>query len=1085
MLLCFSKKGASEVISYILIIFVVIVVIGIVVLGVMPAIEKSNSKKSHDLSYKYIEEINQKINQVLQEPTGSSKSVFLDLSNKSLEIDSSLKTLEISHNIKGDYYKEGLFVREGKIYTKRELDKLIVGLDLKDLSFSGDLSLMNTTSQIYIVKVSKNKIHFTNEVDSSENPAFLNQQINRPDIDRDAPLTSIIVTKDDSEEYLTGWTDSSYLLVNFLVDDDSETTTYYCFDQDNTCIPNIEYTQDANLYSPGINYVRFFSQDEQRNKEEIKSREVKLERCLFPTTGRWNIDGIEVCGDRTIEVPEFIYIESGDELILHNVTLNLTFNSTTGLNVYTGGILRVFGGVIKGTRGGVYPYVRLYGTGYAQIEDMVSPGTNPGQIRILVQDTASADINNSYFHNGYLYTSTKVNLENSTIPNFNLYLSQFNTLDINNFDSRLTNNNVRFLTSTGDINIINSNIANGFSLHTITVTTTLNIYNSYLRNLIYYNYDGGSGYIENSSFYTFSYHLYANRAVTLEDMTYPAVNLTKTISTTHNTLELVDVNYSLLYTYSNTPSGSSIYNSKFYVFYFLANSVNFFNYAENIEAVVLFYIYQGSKNVVKDSTIVGLCNFYNTSDTNFINVKLLPSGSYNLRLYDTAKINFIDTNSTISKLNLIAGTHNPTISGYVKITSLAAWGAGNVLKRYLPFNVKFSDDTFAENVLIEIKDENTLIDSGTTDENGFVELLIEADNSSNPYKEYSVYADGLFIKTITILEDSSFGVEVNINLFDYNWLYKKEITIDYTKVEEDLENFPLLFSVVDDDLKNYAKVDGSDIVFTNQDKTIKFKREIEDYNSLTGNLIAWVNIPTLSSTEDTNLYIYFGNEDANEINDKDTWDENYSVVMHFNGNTLDSTINNINGNIIGSLDLSLDRFGKNNSYDFTNGYVEISKPFDQNNLEQIWTIDAWYYINDKANYQNVVGYGFNRGCSVIYSTTGNPLLYLNSGDNDYYIYGSGNNIDTNTWQKITFRFRNSDSYRKIYVNGEDISTSGPNRTNIPFGIVETIKIGDVLRGSLDELRISNKIRSDGWIKTEFLNQSNPSSFYTVGSLQER
>jgi hypothetical protein len=42
-------------------------------------------------------------------------------------------------------------------------------------------------------------------------------------------------------------------------------------------------------------------------------------------------------------------------------------------------------------------------------------------------------------------------------------------------------------------------------------------------------------------------------------------------------------------------------------------------------------------------------------------------------------------------------------------------------------------------------------------------------------------------------------------------------------------------------------------------------------------------------------------------------------------------------------------------------------------------------------------------------------------------------------------------------------------------------VQDLMKGLLDEVRISKTARSAGWIATEYNNQSNPSSFYTVAA----
>ena len=323
------------------------------------------------------------------------------------------------------------------------------------------------------------------------------------------------------------------------------------------------------------------------------------------------------------------------------------------------------------------------------------------------------------------------------------------------------------------------------------------------------------------------------------------------------------------------------------------------------------------------------------------------------------------------------------------------------------------------------------------------------------------------------------------NWYDSNWDYRKIIVLDSNYITSDLTNFPILVNFTSDDLKENAKEDGSDIVFTSADKTTKLYREIEDYNSDTGELVAWVNIPSLDADNDSYIYLYYGNQLASETNDTETWDDHFVMVQHLNNNQLDSTDNNIDGNITGSLTLTTDRLSTNNAYRFTNdNYITINDPLNQENLEQIWTVDAWYYIDDKDDYQTVVY--FNRGCQIIYSTSGNPILYLNSSPNDYYTYGDGTQIDTNTWQKITFRFRNSDGYRKIYVNGVGISTSGPNQTSTPNGISAPIKIGGTtFRGIMDEVKISRIIRSDDWILTEYNTQNNPSSFHTIGMQEIR
>ena len=141
--------------------------------------------------------------------------------------------------------------------------------------------------------------------------------------------------------------------------------------------------------------------------------------------------------------------------------------------------------------------------------------------------------------------------------------------------------------------------------------------------------------------------------------------------------------------------------------------------------------------------------------------------------------------------------------------------------------------------------------------------------------------------------------------FATSWQYRKQITIDHTKVQEDLTDFPVLISITDNDLKTKAQEDGDDILFTDFDGTTKLSHEIEKYESATGKLIAWIKLPTLSSSTDTILYMYYGNPVAsNQENKVDVWSSGYVGVWHLSetsGEVPDSTQNGYHGIIKGQV----------------------------------------------------------------------------------------------------------------------------------------------------------------------------------------
>ncbi len=106
------------------------------------------------------------------------------------------------------------------------------------------------------------------------------------------------------------------------------------------------------------------------------------------------------------------------------------------------------------------------------------------------------------------------------------------------------------------------------------------------------------------------------------------------------------------------------------------------------------------------------------------------------------------------------------------------------------------------------------------------------------------------------------------------------------------DNFPLLVNTVDTDLKNNARADGNDILFTSCDGVTKLNFEIENYTSSTGSMVAWVQVPSLHSIIPNDIiYMYYGNSNTiSQQNIAATWDSNYGGVWHFKERTTSSVL---------------------------------------------------------------------------------------------------------------------------------------------------------------------------------------------------
>ena len=122
------------------------------------------------------------------------------------------------------------------------------------------------------------------------------------------------------------------------------------------------------------------------------------------------------------------------------------------------------------------------------------------------------------------------------------------------------------------------------------------------------------------------------------------------------------------------------------------------------------------------------------------------------------------------------------------------------------------------------------------------------------------------------------------NWYNDSWEFRKNITLSLntaTGVDSDLTDFPVLISFTDTELIQTKESLGRDFVFTQSDGTTVLSHEIEKFDSTTGELIAWVKIPTMSASSTTDIYIYYKG-DTIGFNSADVWNDDYVLVWHLN-----------------------------------------------------------------------------------------------------------------------------------------------------------------------------------------------------------
>jgi hypothetical protein len=329
---------------------------------------------------------------------------------------------------------------------------------------------------------------------------------------------------------------------------------------------------------------------------------------------------------------------------------------------------------------------------------------------------------------------------------------------------------------------------------------------------------------------------------------------------------------------------------------------------------------------------------------------------------------------------------------------------------------------------------------------------------------------------------------VNDSCWNSKWQYRKTITIDHTKVQVDLLNFPVLISLKSDcDLAAHAQADGDDLFFTDAQGT-KLNHEIELYNCSTGRLVAWVNVTCLSSVKDTVLYLYYGNTQCGSQQNKGgTWNAEYLMVHHMNkpGTIYDSTAHELNAKGCGVTTSSIGKIDSCKYFDNINDRYDFGTPAMLNPELNSWTISLWTKITHLEPYFKMLRkWGCNSGF-ILY-------LYNGWGGHNYFKVGDGIKSVYRYWDKswsdgywhyLTIVINRNSNKIDLYLDG--ILHNGKGSGNIA-GIgnitsLSSFRLYGGLNGLHDEFTISTTVRSSDWIKTCYINQKNPATFFSIGN----
>ena len=344
---------------------------------------------------------------------------------------------------------------------------------------------------------------------------------------------------------------------------------------------------------------------------------------------------------------------------------------------------------------------------------------------------------------------------------------------------------------------------------------------------------------------------------------------------------------------------------------------------------------------------------------------------------------------------------------------------------------------------------------------------------------------------------SSTSAKVNVGALNWlgGWDRRVKITINSSDIDETLVDFPVLVYLSnsssgenDEDVSCVFSEIGSSfkrMAFTLSDGGTQCYVEVEKWDGPNQKAWLWIKVPSISSTKDTVLYLYYDGDHADNddyVGDtgssaaQNVWDSSFKGVWHLSqtsggiGAIEDSTSNNNAGTDYGNPAFNANGLINSAiSFDGTDDFINMSNSASLQFIDSL-TIEAWAKLDSFGSGSDVdalLRKGEANPNDFQLAVHDQRLELIIEENDDGGLHGS-TTLSATTWLHLVGTWNGTT--RKVYLNGtEDGSGS---KTGVITPDTRAMYIGgragtDLSAGIIDEVRASNKVRSAAWIKASY------------------
>lgn len=348
--------------------------------------------------------------------------------------------------------------------------------------------------------------------------------------------------------------------------------------------------------------------------------------------------------------------------------------------------------------------------------------------------------------------------------------------------------------------------------------------------------------------------------------------------------------------------------------------------------------------------------------------------------------------------------------------------------------------------------------------------------------------------------------------FDSAWTYRQNLTIDSDQIDVDMTEFTLLLdgSNFSSDFWSNVKTDGGDIRITTDDGRTEIGVEVASIDTVAETMQLYVKVPNLSSSADTDLYIYFGNASADGEDALNAWRSEYTGVWHLDDaspnvsvkNSADGGIDAQGRNGMTSADIIAGQVG--DGLEFHNSeYIALNNSFSGSTSLNSVTATAWVNTSFAGGGNDnwaIIDFDRSEFFNVFVDGGGQLAFSTASTSGGIHDMVAGPTINDGAWHHVAAVYDGADKI--LYVDGVEVArvtnahsgaALGDSGNPTRFGFIGEGSEATSFNGSrnnryyegqLDNVALYEGAMSADAIAREYHNHLNASDYYTVGAQLE-